>query len=174
MATQEVLKNPFRNSMGKRYLRGLFFEESPEDKSACLYTLKREDHLGYISLYRLFMNEGDLTEYRFATKYLDGWSHWQELSQSSWFKPYIEDWRHELEVKVRSLALVSIQAVAADPSHSASFQANRYLLEGVWKPAGASKRGRPTKDEVKAEIIAQATSNGKINDDAKRIGLNIN
>lgn len=162
----------FRNPNGsRRYLRGLFFEESI-DKSSVLYTLKEQDHLGYPSLKRLYIEAGDLTEYTFATSYLEGWSHWVELSESDWFKPYIEAWRRELEVKIRSQALSSILEVARDKANSNTYHANKYLLEGSWKPAGELKRGRPSKEAIKAEIIAQAASKAEIEEDAKRLGLN--
>jgi hypothetical protein len=96
------------------------------------------------------------------------------LSQSSWFKPFLEEWRRELEIKLRSGALAQILSVAADPANSASYHANKYLLSADWKPAGASKRGRPTHDEVKSEIKRQAASLAEIEDDAQRLGLRTN
>jgi hypothetical protein len=163
-----MFKNP---NGGRRYLRALFYEETGEDKSTVLYTLKREDHLGFPSLFRLYMETGDLTEYNFASKYLDGLPHWQELAGQDWFKGYAAAWRSELELRVRASALAAIEAVAKDPDHVSSFQANRYLLEANWKADKATKRGRPTSDEVKAEITAQAASLTQINKDAERIGL---
>jgi hypothetical protein len=163
-------KNP---NGGRRYLRALFFEES-DNLSSVMYTLKREDHLGYPSLFRLYMETGDITEYKFANLHLDGWPHWAELAGQDWFQPYVTAWRYELELKLRSQALETILKVANEPSHISSYQANKYILEANWKPAGASKRGRPTKDEVKAEITAQAASLSQINEDAERIGLKVN
>lgn len=165
-------KNIFRNPMGKRYLRGLFYEEMGEDKSSVVYTLKREDHQGFPSLYRLYMAIADPTEYRFAVECLDGWSHWQELSSASWFKPFIEEWRHELEVKLRSEALAQILAVSRDQANNNSYHANKYLLDGSWKPADAKKRGRPGRGSTRDEIIAHGASLAEMEDDAKRLGLN--
>ena len=164
-------KNIFRNPMGRRYLRALFFEEVGEDKSTVVYTLKREDHLGYPSLYRLYMETADPTEYQFALRHLDGWSHWKELSAAEWFKPFIDEWRHELEVMLRSKALSAVLTVADDKSNNRSYNANKYLLEGGWKPVEKSKRGRPSKDEVQREIIAQAGLEREIEKDAERLNL---
>lgn len=165
-------QNKYKNSMGRRYLRSLFYEEAPEDKTSVVYTLKRDDHLGYPSLYRLYMEVGDITEYKFACLHLDGWSHWKELCSSDWFKPYIAEWRDELETKIRSDALASIVSLSQASSNPNAFPANKYLLEALRSPAGASKRGRPRGDEVRAEIKRQAALSGQIDDDAKRIGLN--
>lgn len=164
-------KNIFRNPMGRRYLRALFFEEVGEDKSTVVYTLKREDHLGYPSLYRLYMETADPTEYRFARDHLDGWSHWKELSEADWFAPYIDEWRLELEVRLRSTALARILDEATSNTSNNAYHANKYLLEGSWKPKESSKRGRPSKDTIRQEIIAQAASRREIEDDAERLGL---
>lgn len=165
-------KPAFRNpNGGRRFLRALFFEEALDDKTYCLYTLKREDHLGYPSLMRLYLEEADPTEYRFASKYLDGWSHWVELSGQSWFQPYVSEWRQELEVRLRSEALAHILAVSKDATNNNAYHANKYLLEGSWKPTGESKRGRPSKDEVKLEIKRLAASKAQIDEDAQRLGI---
>ena len=165
-------KNPFRNPMGKRYLRGLFFEEVGEDKSTVVYTLKREDHQGFPSLYRLYMEVADPTEYEFATKHLDGWSHWLELTRQRWFQSYLNEWRDELITRLRSEAISEIISIATDPDDKNSYYANKYLLESLGKPTGEFKRGRPSKDEVQAELTRQAASLAETENDAKRIGLN--
>lgn len=164
-------KNIFRNPMGRRYLRALFFEEVGEDKSTVVYTLKREDHLGYPSLYRLYLETADPTEYRFARAHLDGWSHWKELSEADWFAPYITEWRHELEVRLRSEALATIVAVAKDETNSNSYHANKYLLEGPWKAVQKKNVGRPARGTTHSEIIAQAGLKREIDEDAERLGL---
>lgn len=158
----------FRNPSGARYLKGLFYEES-RDKASVVYTLKDHDHLGLPSLYRLYMECGDLTEYRFAMSHLDGWEHWEMLTSCSWFQPFVERWRRELELRVRSEALSNILVVAADKANPTSYHANKYLLDGQWKP---SKRGRPSKDEIKSELNRQITAQKDVDEDAQRIGLN--
>ena len=162
----------FRHPNGsRRYLRGLFLEEST-DKSSVLYTLKERDYNGYPSLYLRYMEEADPTEYRFAVKYLENWSHWQELSQSDWFQVYISQWRQELSTKLRSQFITNLVALATTPDNPSHFAANKYLLEATEKPTGASKRGRPSRDEVRAELTRLAASKSQIDKDAERIGLN--
>lgn len=127
--------------------------------------------MGYPSLYRLYMEEADPTEYRFATKYLDGWSHWEELSVAPWFKDYVEAWRRELEVKLRSDSLRRIKAVSEDKEDSNSYHANKYLLEANWKTKEEGKRGRPSKAALKQEIKNQAQEYAQIEKDAERLGV---
>lgn len=171
MDDKETKTNKFKNSVGRYYLRGLFYEEST-DKGSVLYTLKRDDHLSYPSLYRLYVETADPTEYEFAIQHLDGWAHWQELVHSEWFQPYLQEWRQELDVKIRSRALASIIDVALDKPNPNSYHANKYLLETLGKPAGALKRGRPTKGSAYSEKDAIQASLAEINEDAKRLGLN--
>ena len=161
-------KTPFRNASGARYLKGLFFEES-RDKSSVVYTLKDHDHEGFRSLYLLYMECGDLTEYKFAMSHLDGWEHWEMLTSCSWFQPFVERWRRELELSVRSSALANILAVAKDSANPTSYHANKYLLDGQWRP---SKRGRPSRDEIKAELHKATTTAREVEEDAARVGLN--
>lgn len=138
------------------------------DKSSVVYTLKDQDHEGYRSLYRLYMETRDPTEYKFATTFLDGWEHWTILCECAWFKPYVERWRTELQLKIASESLARIMAEAKTNSKE-SFTANRYLLERGWEPKDSSKRGRPTKAAVKAEASRIASETVQINSDFDRL-----
>ncbi len=158
----------FKNSVGARLLRGLFYEETGVDKSSVVYTLKDQDHEGYPSLYRLYMETGDPTEWKFATAYLDGWEHWERLCESSWFKPLVERWRRELHLRIASSALARIMAESKTTSRD-SFTANRYLLERGWVAKDSKKGGRPSKDAIKAEAKAIAASTVQVSEDFERL-----
>lgn len=158
----------FRNATGTRYLRALFYEETLADKSTVVYTLKDKDHQGYPSLYRLYMETGDPTEWRFATQYLDGWEHWDMLTQCHWFVPYVTRWRKELQLRIASQSLARIMAEAKTNSRD-SFTANRYLLERGWEPKDAKKGGRPTKESIRAAAHELASQSQQINSDYDRL-----
>lgn len=170
---QEAL-NPFRASSGQRLLKGLFYEETLADKTNVVYTLKNWDHMGYPSLYRLYMEADDPTEYTFATQYLDGWDHWEILCECNWFKPYVQKWRKELEVRAKARALLAIKALAADPSKKESYQANKFLINSGWKekPVGRGA-GRPSKEDVQKEAQKMAQDAKTTDEEFQRIqGLN--
>lgn len=152
----------FKNSTGQYYTRGLFFELS-EDKTSVVYTLKHEDHLGYPSLYRLYMETSDATEYEFAKNHLDGWEHWLRISEASWFKETAAEWRAELEVKLQSEHLRKIEAIARSEGREA-LAAARVALEWSRKTAGKSKAGRPTKAAIKEEAHQIALEQDVIRD----------
>lgn len=162
----------FRNEQNVRYMRGLFFETST-DRSTVVYTLKDQDHEGYPSLYRLYMACDDPTEYTFATTYLDGWDHWERLAKAPWFREYIDRWRKELHLRVRAEALRRLRQEAAEAENKNAFSANRFLLDGNWhnhEPgAKASRRGRPSHDEIKKAADQIAEDAHRIQSDFDRI-----
>lgn len=163
----------FKNPSGVFYTKGLFFETTLADKSTCLYTLKDEDHCGLPSLYRLYMESNDPTEWKFATTHLGGWSHWESLLGCKWFEPYIERWRRELELRMKSIALSRIMAESKTSSRE-SFNANKYLLEKGWVPKDQAKRGRPSKEEINKAAKEHVELAKTFEDDLSRLGIRIN
>lgn len=154
----------------QRKLRQLFFETQGADKSAVVYTLKDKDHEGYPSLYRLYMEADDPTEYSFAVENLDSWDHWETLCQCTWFKPYISKWRHELEIRYKSRSLKQLNSIAADPSHKDHTQTNKFLVTQGWKTDERRKgAGRPSKDEISKAAKEIASDAQSISDDLARV-----
>jgi hypothetical protein len=160
--------NKFRSSSNSRLLKALFYETTGADKATVVYTLKDSDHLGYPSLYRLYMETDDPTEYRFATQHLDGWEHWQQLCECTWFVAYADRWRHELEVRMKSKALARIMTEAKTGGRD-SFASNKYLLEKGWEPKEQAKRGRPSKAEIKEEAHKILSTSSRLEEDFFRI-----
>lgn len=165
-----------RNSVGQRLLRALFFEENITDRSLVEWTLKEYDHTvedkTYPSLYRLYMEANDPFEHNFAQKHFGSWDHWQLLLGCSWFKPHIEKWRAELEVKLRSQALNVVREVAMDPDHKYGLQAAKYLLDGSWvkkEDLAKGKVGRPSKAAIKAAALEMMDVNSDIDEDYNRL-----
>lgn len=165
------MASKFRNASNARYLRSLFYENGTEDKSVVLYTLKDEDYLGYPSLYRLYMETADPTEYEFATQYLDGWEHWKMMTQCTWFIPFVARWREELDLKIKSKSLRVVQKEADDSKSKNSFAANKMLIERAWEKSGPKVRkvGRPTTEEVTGELKRRTDEAQRINGDFERL-----
>ena len=120
--------SPFKNTAGQRFTKALFLEMSYKEPDNCIYTLKDYDYRDYKSLYLLYIEEEDPTEYEFANKYLDGWEHWKMLCACAWFKPYVERWREELNLKLQAKALKRIKGIANSQTRD-SLMANKWLLE---------------------------------------------
>ena len=150
-----VDKTKFKNSSGTHILKQIFFEFSDAEHQYSVYTLKDYDHeyngVTYPSLRRLYVECEDPTEYQFATEHLDSWAHWKKLIASNFFKPYLKEWREELEVRLRAKALARIKTRAASNGKDAQ-QADKILLSGGWKtPEEKTGAGRPSKDKIKQE-----------------------
>lgn len=163
--------NPFRHPVNNtRHLKALFYEQTLNDKSYVIYTLKDQDHKGYPSLYRLYMEIDDPTEWIVSQTLVDGWEHWEMLCNCTWFKPYVERWRKELELRMKSKALAKIKA-EAKTNGKESFIANRYLIEKGWESKEDKKvgRGRPSKEEIRKAANEIASTQDRISGDFERI-----
>lgn len=187
--------NKFKGKMGHYMLKSLFWENHAYlnfrgSEIEPLYTLKDNDHTveieavqpdgsvrqtrkTYPSLYKLYMQEEDLTEYDFAKKHLDSWAHWQLLQSKDWFQEYILRWRTELELKLRSEAMKAIIDEARVGGRN-SYDAKKYILAKGWidKTAEPSRRGRPSKAEMEARMKETMLSDKQIDEDIKRLNLN--
>lgn len=151
----------------------MFLEQSytVNDKSNIPYTLRDEDHPeGYLSLSKLYLAEEDPTELIFARKYLDGYEHWLMLCSCEWFIPYLERWRKELDLQIKSRAIASIKVIASDDSHRNQFEAIKTLLNAPWKvkEAGAG-RGRPSKEEIAGALKEAATEEATLQAESERV-----
>lgn len=168
----DQMTNKFRHPTNNiRFLKQLFFETTLADKEWVLYTLKDVDHNGYPSLYRLYMEADDVTEYVFANTYLDGWEHWQMLCECAWFKPYVARWRQELDLRMKARALAAIRSEARSGSRNA-FAANKYLMERGWEPKDAKKL-KDQQELIKAEADKISQEKDDLASAAERIGLTV-
>ncbi len=161
----------FKDKLGRKKTKALFYEYNP-DKSQVLYTLQDEDKGDIPSLYRLYMELGDLTEYEFAVQHFYNWEHWKMLCSISWFIPHIARWREELDLKTKAEALKRIKAEAKDPKAKNTFSANKVLIDRSWensKPKKPTPRGRPTKEEVLGELKREVQESKELDKDLQRI-----
>lgn len=160
--------NKFKNASGAHLTLNLFYETSL-DKTQVQYTLKERDHAGYPSLYRLYLEADDPTEYTFAITHLDGWTHWERLLKAGWFKSYVTSWRRELELRTRSNALKRIKVVAKEGGKE-SFQADKYLLNGQWKDQPEKRRaGAPSKQDIREAANEVFSDHQTLQNDLERI-----
>lgn len=165
--------NPFRSPINnQRYLKGLFFETTDADKSTVLYTLKDRDHEGFPSLYRLFLEMDDPTEYEFANKYLDGWEHWQMLCGCKWFAPFVERWREELKLREAARIIPKIRDEAAAGNRNA-LQALKYLLERGWEDKKAQVKGKRLQKAEELEAHRQISEDTNVKEAAERLGIKL-
>lgn len=146
-------KNKLRDSRGRPLTQSLFLEVGYNTEFA-VYTNKDEDfeYKGkvYPSLKRLYLEHEDPTEYDFACTYLLGWSQWQRICANKVFSAMVEEWRMELELKIRSQAVRDIMVASTSEK---GFQAAKWLANKGWDTRSA---GRPSKADIERETKIQA------------------
>jgi hypothetical protein len=162
----KINKSKFKGIGGSPITQSLFLEIGYTDLA--YYTLSDEDKVykgtTYLSLKRLYLEHEDVTEYDFATTYLLGWRHWQRLCENKQVRKHIDEWRFELELKLRSAGIKAIIESALD--EDGGFQAQKYLADKGWDKIGA---GRPKKDTSEADKKQEELLNEDFNADILRL-----
>jgi hypothetical protein len=152
------------DSMGKMRTQSLFLELGYGDEA--VYTLRDDDYVykdrTLPSLKRLYLETEDPTEYVFAKNHLLGWKHWQRMCENKVIRKHIDEWREELEVKLRSQAILD----AIQEARKGHFQAAKWVADRGWSTRGA---GRPSKADVEHEKKVQARIESEYGDDVVRM-----
>lgn len=154
------------DSSGRPITQSLFLEIGYSDSA--IYTLKDDDHRykGHIypSLKKLYLKEEDPTEYTFAVKYLLSWKHWLRMCENKLLRRSIDEWRQELEMKLRSRAVQEMVKSSAN----GKIVASKWLADKGWTQRTA---GRPTNAEVDSEKAFLASVAEDFNNDVQRLKL---
>lgn len=137
----------YKNASGQPLVKALFYETNITNPEQILYTLKDEDFQGYPSLRRLYIEERDETEYRFANKYFYNFDHWKTVSENTYLLPSITNWREELATIFLQEYLAKIKIIANGEGRDA-FAAQRYLIDKPYLKGKQPFRrvGRPDKE----------------------------
>lgn len=117
------------------------------------------------------MEIGDPTEYEMAIALLGSWKHWKLLSEATWFKPLLAEWRRELRVKFESDRYQEMIEVAENGKGTPQgLQATKWLAERYSDPQNP-KRGRPSKAEKKAALKQEQEEDTLLKEEMERLGL---
>lgn len=165
--------NPWKTPKGVWLTIGLFYELAGQNKSKALYTIYEKDRevdaKTYLSLKNKYLEMEHIPgfEYDFANKYLGGWSHWLRLQNATKsLSDMIQEWKDELEIKLKSRSARAIINTSFDESPTA-FQANKWISDKGWIP----QKGRPKKADIQREAKIAAGVEKEISDDLERIRL---
>lgn len=157
-------KTKLIDTAGRPLTQGLFLEIGYSEFA--IYTLKDSDHEYrgkiYPSIKRLYLEMEDPTEYAFANLYLLGWNHWKRLCENKAIRKHIDEWREELELKLRCEGVKSMIKSASD----GNYQASKWLSDRGWDNKGA---GRPSKEDVEKERKFQARTSDEFQSDVIRL-----
>ncbi|RMF52442.1 MAG: hypothetical protein D6746_16730 [Bacteroidetes bacterium] len=169
-----------KDSKGQARTQSLF-KEYANERYPYLYTLSSDTDLDdAISLRRLYLGLGDLTEYAFARLYFGTWYLWQHLVSVPFFRTYVLEWREELRIKLRADALDVLTRSVREKKGISQTQisAARYVLDtNLDKESTAAdlqyyivqsggSRGRYStmdwrRNKIKAEIAAGRSGAGR-------------
>lgn len=159
-------KNKLLDSMGRPLTQSLFLELGYSDYA--VYTLKENDYeykgKVYPSLKALYLKEEDPTEWSFAAKHLLGWQHWKRLCENKAIAKHIEEWREELELKIRSQAVRDMVNMCA--SENGNYSAAKFLADRGWDKRAA---GRPSKQEKDKHLRMEERLADEFEEDLKRL-----
>lgn len=152
------------DTAGRPITQSLFLELGYSDLA--VYTLKDEDYdyndKYYFSIKRLYLEKADPTEYEFASEYLLGWKHWMRICQNKAIARHVEEWREELEVKLRSQGVKHLLQSAK----TGNYQAAKWIADRGWDTRGA---GRPSKSEIEKEKRIQERISDEYGADIHRL-----
>jgi hypothetical protein len=160
-------KSRFKDSRGRTITQSLFIETN-YDPEVAIYSLREYDYEWngkvFPSLRLLYIKEEDPTEYIFANKYLYNWPHWQRILENKMLRIHIDEWRSELEYKLKSKATMEMIKAA----ENGNYQAAKWLVDKGWATRPA---GRPSKAEIQSEKEFQARILDEYSADADRLKL---
>lgn len=143
--------NKFSTDNNVHYTNALFKEYNVTEPELAIYTTASDDITEngktYISIRKQYLLLEDPTEYEIASKYFDSWTHWKKVKESSKLKSDVEEWREELEVKLRSKGVKGVYHKALD----GDYQANKWLAERGFTGKKTARRGAPSKAEITGE-----------------------
>jgi hypothetical protein len=139
-------KSRFVDVNGRPITQSLFLDITYND--LCVYTFRDQDAEWngkiYPSLKRLYLEEEDPTEYEFATKHLLNYRHWKRICQNQQVLKHVQEWREELEAKLRCKAVKHMLTAA----QTGNYQAAKWFADRGWTNNGA---GRPSKADIESE-----------------------
>ena len=141
---------------GQRLSRTLFVEYAQYGEKPPLYTLAREDRevdgVVYPSLYRLYMEMGDIGEATFAKTYFYDLKQWLMIANSKMFGDEVALWRSELKQRKISEAIEELERDAFNEDSKSSASSLKFLIQNVYGMEPPKKVGRPKRNQ---------TTNGK-------------
>ena len=165
--------NKLKDSLGRYRTLSLFWETRHPNLEP-IYSIKGYDlekpEGTYPSLKKIYLSYDHVPgyEYEFAMNIFGSWEHWAKLCKISQIRNDIQEWRDELDIKLKCKSMKAMMTAALD-NDAKGVNAAKYLAEKGYE----TKRGRPSKAEVERETKVQAKVNKELENDLERIGLKI-
>lgn len=160
----DIDKTKMVDSMGRPITQSLFLEIGYTNMA--IFTLKENDYeyngIIYPSLKKIYIDFEDVTEYEFANEFLLGWQHWKRICENKQIRKHVDEWREELEFKMRARGVKALLASAS----TGNYQAAKFLIDKGWDKRQA---GRPSKAEIEREKEFQSRISDEYSADVVRL-----
>ncbi len=162
-------KPKLKSDSGPFYTRALFKEQyyktAPEDRHPDVWPIfsLHEGDEDLINFGALYVELGDPTGYAISKEVLHSYRHWQALMKCEWFREAKKVWDEELDAKLKAEGVQTLRAVAS----AGNVQAAKFLATLEYKEKRG--RGRPSNEDVKAELKRAAADEKELNDAIARI-----
>lgn len=156
---QAVLGTNVSGNAGRSKTRGLFKQfADPSDNP--IYDIDE--------FHRVFIAEGDLTEYKAAMKLVGSWAEWNRIKKEfKTFNQFLTVWKEELEVKLSSQAMEKLVELSNSKDKPAqALQAAKWIAEAGWHK---NERGRPSSKEKQREAKELAKAAAETGAEAERV-----
>lgn len=163
---EEDREGGITDEVSNKYLTQSLFYETGKGDDRALFTTKRKHHKGYVSLYKLYMEIADPTEYLFAKAAFGSWEQWKRVKNNKLLSKLmkIHEWEEELEIRIRSLGIKATILAASEGKTDAA----KYIAEKKWDKRRA---GRPTNEEVLRETVIARKLDKETEDELQRLGI---
>jgi hypothetical protein len=100
--------------------------------------------------HKVYLNACDPTEYRAAMELLGSWNHWLLLRRNETMATIFDEWKVEVEVKIRSEAVINMIKQSTSQSGTA---AAKWLAESGFNPKDLRlKKSREAEDKIKSRM----------------------
>jgi len=164
-----VNPNKYKDTMGRFRTQSLFYEMKYEGY-APMFTLKDQDHevagVVYRSLRELYLMYADPTEYSFAMGVFGSLKCWYKIAGNKELSEFVNRWRADLEVKLRSEGVMAIRDLATDEGSKSRLAAAKWLADKGWE---GKARGRPAAHEIAKNAKTKTRMEEALSDDYERI-----
>ena len=155
------------------YTKALFKDHpqatSSDKDTHVFYIGKEKSSEDYIALKEVYMAIEDPTEFEFAMKTFGSYRHWLHITELSWAKDYVSEWRHELAMKLKSKSIKDIVNLAGDEfvKETTKFQAMKYLANSDY----AEKTTATKAKQAKVKEAIRREGDDDIASDFERLGI---
>lgn len=132
-----------------------------------------DEGLGQYSIHdfhKVFIEEGDLSEYKAALKLVGNWSEWTWIKKNSIvFCKFIDTWKEEVRKRLISRALDRCISLLDSDNDSVRLSTAKWIAEQGYDRDRGTGKGRPNTKQEEAERKLLAKQSGETAEQMERI-----